>query len=200
MPESQGLLREIEPVIRDLAAGINDIIGQLKQLQSPLSESRSKVPKATEQLDKISEQTEQATHQMLDQIEKITQREQEVIEGLNAIKKKADSGEQAAIVELADVLIGKADESCNDAFDIMNTLQFQDITSQQIDHAASLLEEIESKLHQIITILPGGGDQPSMPEIVAGRKTRVYDPHADTNNKMTEQRDIDTLFAQKEGQ
>ncbi len=200
MPDSTVLIKEIEPVIKDLAEGINNIVGQLKQLQSPLSESQSKVPKATEQLDKISEQTEQATHQMLDQIEKIIEREQEVSEGLKTIKENAVAGDISNVPALADTLVGKADESCNDAFDIMNVLQFQDITSQQINHAASLLEEIETKLHEIIEILPGGLDQPSMEIIESARKSRVYDPHADMTNKKTEQDEVDSLFAQKESQ
>jgi hypothetical protein len=75
----------------------------------------------------------------------------------------------------------------------MEALQFQDITAQQMDHAASLLEDVEGKLHGIISTLVGQGDMPAVPKATA--KKRAYDPHADMVDKKTDQDTIDTLFA-----
>lgn len=76
----------------------------------------------------------------------------------------------------------------------MNALQFQDITSQQMNHAASLLEEIETKLTQICQVF-GIGSETSEEES-SDKKERVYDPHADLYEKKTEQKDVDSMFEQ----
>jgi chemotaxis regulatin CheY-phosphate phosphatase CheZ len=79
----------------------------------------------------------------------------------------------------------------------MESLQFQDITAQQMDHAASLLEEVEIKLHGILTTLgsPETMSADMVPQVP--RKTRAYDPHADFVDRKTDQKDIDSLFAKK---
>jgi chemotaxis regulatin CheY-phosphate phosphatase CheZ len=81
----------------------------------------------------------------------------------------------------------------NDAYAVMDALQFQDITSQQMDHAASLLEEIEAKLKNILQTM--GADAKSLTERPEpAKKVRTYDPHADLFERKTEQAVIDSLF------
>ncbi|HKK21156.1 MAG TPA: protein phosphatase CheZ [candidate division Zixibacteria bacterium] len=193
MAGSDILQNKIKKEILELSASISEIVDGYKRLRNPLLESQQNVPIATRQLDKISEQTEAATQQMLDLVEQITQREQAVIEGLAVIKNKAATGKNDEIAPIVDDLTEKANTSCNDAYTIMDALQFQDITSQQISHAMSLLEELESKLSIILTDLHG----PKPEEAPTKRKKRAFDPHADMYEKKTEQSDIDNLFSQK---
>ncbi len=188
---------KMQSEIAALASSINEIVGKFKKLQHPLTESREKVPKATEQLDKISEQTAQATHQMLDTVEGITQREEQVKQRLNTLKEKITSGNLDGAEELIDSLIKTAEQTYEDVYTIMDTLQFQDITSQQINHAASLLEEVELRLHKIISVY-NGQDSSMTEECTDSEKAkRVYDPHADFSDKKATQADIDNLFARK---
>ena len=131
---------------------------------------------------------------MLDLVEQITQREQAVMEGLKAIREKAEAKDFSAVAAIVDDLSEKADTNCNDAYTIMDALQFQDITSQQISHAMSLLEELETKLSNVLSDLHGPrAEKPSEPK----RKKRAFDPHADMYEKKTEQADIDNLFSKK---
>jgi chemotaxis regulatin CheY-phosphate phosphatase CheZ len=130
---------------------------------------------------------------MLDMIEQITQREEQMIAGLGQISQLAITGDTAGVSTLAQNLSGQANTTLNDAFTIMNALQFQDITSQQMDHAAALLEDIESKLHSILQII---GGQEFRTSLEPKRKERAYDPHADMADSRTKQADIDTLFQQ----
>jgi hypothetical protein len=77
-------------------------------------------------------------------------------------------------------------------------LQFQDITAQQMDHAASLLEDTENKLQSILKTL-GAPEAAGLEGAVGGsRKARAFDPHADYVDRKTDQKDIDSLFAKKE--
>ena len=193
MSGSTTLKARLQDEILSLADAIREIVDKYKELRNPILESHEKVPQATQQLDKISEQTEAATHQMLDLIEKITGYSEEIVDGLNSIKQKAQGKDTAAIEDLADELIEKATTTGNDAFTIMDALQFQDITSQQMNHAASLMEEIEVKLHEIIHCVQGEDESIARPNPDPQRK-RVFDPHADLFEKKTDQTEVDDLF------
>jgi chemotaxis regulatin CheY-phosphate phosphatase CheZ len=193
MTEPEELRGRIQKEISELTAVINGIIDTFRTMKSPLEETHEQVPKATVQLDRISQQTEAATHRMLDTIESITQREEEVINELGSLKSLAgtagDSGKEKILAEL----ISKANANLDGAYLIMESLQFQDITAQQINHAASLLEDIEARLHQILALLEGKSldDRDAHSST---KKVRVFDPHADMGRKKTEQADVDSIF------
>jgi chemotaxis regulatin CheY-phosphate phosphatase CheZ len=192
MSTSEHLQIRIQKEITELTASITGMVSNFKKLQRPLVESREKVPQATNQLDKISQQTEAATAQMLDVIEQITQREEEVIRGIDHIRQQVKAGTVVNIDDLAQGLIGKATDNLNNAYQIMESLQFQDITAQQMDHAASLLEDIEIKLQSILKTM---GATETAEELAGNpRKVRAYDPHADFVDRRTDQKDIDSLF------
>ncbi|MDH3892605.1 MAG: protein phosphatase CheZ [candidate division Zixibacteria bacterium] len=195
MSNNQPLPMKIQQEIEELASSINEIVVKFKELHHPLLESSEKVPKATEQLDKISEQTEAATHQMLDRVEKIVQHVEDSKSSLTEIKRCVTEDRVGEIEGLADALIDKANVTCNDAYTIMDALQFQDITAQQMNHAAALLEDIEAKLQNIMGALKGNQDSQS--ETDSDKKSRVYDPHADLFEKKTDQSAIDDMFARK---
>lgn len=188
---------KLQDEIARLTESITQIVENFKKLHNPLIESTEYVPKATEQLDKISEQTEQAAHKMLDRVEKITMREDEVISGLAKIASLGDGSHSAELKTLVSSLTEMAGQNRDDAYQIMDALQFQDITAQQMNHAAALLEEIEGKLRLITGILLNEhagqakkGDPPA-------KKDRAYDPHAEFVDKQAHQKDIDSMFAAK---
>ncbi len=194
---NEKLYVKMQEEVAALASSINDIVTKFRSLQNPLTESHDRVPQATEQLDKISAQTEAAAHQMLDRIEGITQREEEVMDGLIRIKELVSENKVAEIPGLVDDLHEKANTSCNDAFLIMDALQFQDITAQQMDHAASLLEDVQTRLGQIMSVISGQDSTGEDETEGKPSKTRAFDPHADLGDKQTLQADIDNLFAKK---
>ena len=192
------LQSKIQREIGELSDAVNKVVDSFRQVRNPLVESQEKVPMATDQLDKISEQTEAAAHQMLDRIEQITQREEEIISGLGQIKQLASASGDENIGAVTDSISSKAETNLNDAFMIMDALQFQDITAQQMNHAASLLEDIEVKLRHIVAALNGEeAESASSDDGQRQKKNRVYDPHADFADKRTEQEDIDSLFARE---
>lgn len=198
MSTSDTVPARIQKEITELTESVAGMVSSFKKFQRPLVESRKKVPQATSQLDKISEATEAVATRMLDMVEQITQREEEVISGIEAIREKAAAGSTEEIEGLAQDLAGLAGENLNDAFLIMESLQFQDITAQQMDHAAALLEEVERKLHTILKTL--GAPEAATLEKAKREpsKPRAFDPHAEFLDKKTDQKDIDSLFARQE--
>jgi chemotaxis regulatin CheY-phosphate phosphatase CheZ len=195
MSATDTLHARIQNEISELTESITGMVSSFRKLQRPLVESREKVPQATNQLDKISEQTEAATAQMLDMVEQITQRDDQVVNGLQEITTLSESGEGEKISRIAADLSDKVNQNLNDAFLIMESLQFQDITAQQMDHAATLLEDIETKLQSILQTL-GASSKATVKSVE--RKVRAFDPHADFIDKKANQEDIDSLFEQKQ--
>lgn len=191
MTISDALKTKIQKEVEELTLSINSIVETFRSMKSPLVESHEQVPKATVQLDKIADQTEEATHRMLDKIEEVTQRETKIINCLKALPAKA-SGKLSVNKAPLGPIIEMAQVNLDDVFLVMDALQFQDITSQQIQHAAALLEDIEVKLRSIVSIVTGEkSDDNANP---GNGKKRVYDPHAEFQDKRTDQNDIDDIF------
>lgn len=186
---------KIEKEIADLTGALSKVIATFKSMKAPLIETHGKVPQATVQLDKVVDQTEAATTGMLDILEEIGNREDEVINGLKSLRESISSRDTDDIQQAIDEIVEKAEHNLNDVYQVMDALQFQDITSQQIQHAASVLEELELKLQNIISVV-GGEDE--MPESDPAAKERVFDPHADLYEKKTEQADVDSMFSKTE--
>ncbi len=180
---------------------IEELSASLREIQGPLADTRNTLPKATTHLDRISSQTEQAAHRVMDMVENISAQQVDIISHLNeAMNVLTDSG---AGNKSVNALLEKAEEvanrSQNDAFAIMDALQFQDITTQQINHAASLLEEVDAKIALIIGDLVDDGSSASPVKVLKNapaRKERSFDPHADMEFKHTDQSDIDNLVRQ----
>lgn len=189
MTLSKSLQEVIQNELASLTVSVNGLVENLHRMKSPLVESHDKVPQATNQLDKISQQTEAATNKMLDVIEHITQRDQQIITGLQHVGEEVSGQPVATKVEELSELVNA---NMNDAYAVMDALQFQDITAQQMDHAASLLEEIEGKLEHILRAI--GAQEGSNAALQSTRKLRTYDPHADLFERKTEQAVIDTIF------
>lgn len=191
MTISDALKTKIQKEVEELTLSINSIVETFRSMKSPLVESHEQVPRATVQLDKIADQTEEATHRMLDKIEEVTQRETKIINCLKALPAKA-SGKLSVNKAPLGPIIEMAQVNLDDVFLVMDALQFQDITSQQIQHAAALLEDIEVKLRSIVSIVTGEkSDDNANP---GNGKKRVYDPHAEFQDKRTDQNDIDDIF------
>lgn len=192
MAASEKAQAKIQREIFELSSSIAGLVASFKKLKRPLTESHDKVPLATDQLDKISEQTEAAAHQMLDQIEHITQREDELIKYAAETKIKIETGATSDALTMMDHIIEMSNSNLNDAYMIMDSLQFQDITAQQMDHAASILEDIEVKLDSILATM--GDSVRSDREARTAHKARAYDPHADLFDRKTNQEEIDSIF------
>ena len=182
-----------ETEIQDLTEKISLIIDTYKKVSDPLITTTEKVPEATEQLDKISKQTEDATQLMLDTIEKVTQRQEEIIADLqNIARLTSDNAELCALTASA---TEKVTANTNDTYSIMDALQFQDITSQQLNHSIALLDELRENLYRMLSLLHGENLPKSIKEYTPISKNKAYDPHADYSAKRAEQSDVDSIFA-----
>ncbi len=190
------LTDQIQAEMLQLHETVHSLVENMHRLRSPITESHEKVPQATNQLDKISQQTLAAAHCMLDTVEGINNREEVILETVRRmsanLQLNPDLRSDVAVIEKA------AQENQDAAFTLMEALQFQDITSQQVDYAASLLEEIETRLAQILKVVEAGQEQSNTMTAKQSKKQRAFDPNADIFEKKTQQSEIDALFVRKQ--
>lgn len=180
-----------------LEESIQEFLDSLKEIRAPLKDSSSALPKATSQLDRISEQTQVATNKVLDLVDDIANSQNEIIKTLNEVINLVadDSSSTEAISGKLESAEECANRTLNDTYTIMDALQFQDITTQQMDHAASLLEDVEGKLNGIIGEISSGDNPNESSEPVAPKKVRAFDPHADMEFKHTDQSGVDDIIS-----
>ncbi|UCC43325.1 MAG: protein phosphatase CheZ [Candidatus Zixiibacteriota bacterium] len=196
---------KIQHEILELWKSVSGLVESFRLIRNPIQEFHRKVPQATDQLDKGTEQTEAVTHHMIDMVERITQRDEEIKGIIIEVKKEAETGNLDEVHNMLDKISQQVNTNLNDTYTIMDALQFQDITSQQIDHAAALLEDIESKLQNIISVFdvesPTASDVKMPVEANASpdKKQHAFDPKADYSDKKADQHDIDQLFDKSRG-
>lgn len=150
---------------------------EIEQVLRTLRESREvlrdvtlrEIHDSTAKLAEVSSATELAATRIMDGLD----RAQGLIDHLDDLDAGAAAGGDA-IVKAAAVRSRLRDE----LFAIMGSLQFQDITSQQLGHVSRMLADVERRLHATATILDGGFtnaaviDAESMPMFAESASTR----------------------------
>lgn len=185
-PDLNSLPPEVVDDVIQMVQSVNGMIAKFKALRTPIMETSNSVPVATKQLDKVTEETEKATHQMLDLIEGIIDRDADTLDRAETIR----SENELESNEHLEQIIQNTEQSQNDSFMLMDALQFQDITSQQINHANAILEEIESKLLSLLELT--GEHYQSNPT------SRFYDPNATTEGGNKRQKTVDEIIKSQE--
>lgn len=187
----------IEETVKYLEGIVNEIHHIRVQIESSFTQE-STLRNAVNVLDKIPDSTFKATDQILNTLDNIMSRESEMLEIINVItENKEKLGTEN--IEKVDRLLEVFTENQNNHFIIMDALQFQDITTQQIQHVNDLLEKTELKLSELVLKLKGL-DEADIKFIIenAKKQERVYDPNAEFTKRETEQQFADQLYQKNE--
>jgi len=170
-------------LFQQMESFITNIVGDLEDTEEKLKEnSRQLLGRVTEQLAKVSESTEIAVSSVLNRIENICQRQNEVFNQVKQLKEKLDDKQVdppwETVLEFTEKLEKLENEIQTEAFGIMNEMQFQDITTQQLQMANHLVEEVKLKLlefRQVLSLLTVGKQEERIP--ISG-ETQDFDPNA----------------------
>jgi len=201
MPENKSKITEkLHQELKELTASISTMMEAFKKIRQPIQESSIKVPTTAHHLEKVTEQTERATHKVLDMIEAITNRESQISGWTEQIKALIPGDVLSSKTQIGTLLTdikANANDNLNDSYNIMDALQFQDITTQQIDHAISLLDDVEDKLISMLnTVGIKSGDQSKIRPV---RKVKAFDPNAGFSaDNPTQQQEIDRIISKME--
>lgn len=132
MHNSLRLSDEIFPLISDLFLFVKEIIPLMLEVNAFMNNSSKKIPGASENLNNVSKATEMATHEVMDLLDSVSSQ----LDNLRSRIK--DEGASDESLEMVDHISTEASE-------IVYAFQFQDITSQQLEHVNRILEAIYEK-------------------------------------------------------
>ncbi|MCB0281028.1 MAG: hypothetical protein H6627_11720 [Calditrichae bacterium] len=123
---------ELFPIMKDLFVFLKDMIPLLLEANISIKESTSRIPTATDNINNVSKMTETSTNQVLDSIEEITVK----LNNLGEMIKSDDSKENQNLL-LEDI--------GNMVNEIIFAFQFQDITTQKLEHTSRILRTVHDK-------------------------------------------------------
>ncbi len=178
--------------LRALAESVAEVVQNIRRSQAPLVESQRNLPKATQQLEQVTRGTEDATHRVLDRVEAITAREGEIEALLKELRRALPATyfrNQSKVRAVVEKIREHARANQDDAFTILDALQFQDISTQQIKRAIALLEQLGMRLQSEISKIEGF--EPT--ENGSLRETASH-PNAEYSAEENGQRVVDELI------
>ena len=126
---------EIIPFLGDMFKFLMDIMPLMTEVNTSLEDSTHKIPTASERIASANQTTEMATHEILDNLDSISNKITNLSEGVTDDKKAV------------------FDQIQDEVTDIIFALQFQDITSQKLDHANRILVAIHEKFVQLFSAI-----------------------------------------------
>jgi len=166
---------------------IKDIIAHVHQSRSQLKGAVDGLIKQTgEQISKVSDATEIAASKILDVSEALTDKQNNLISRLDELAQNNESFAEF-VDELKDDIYSQQD----DTFMILDYLQFQDITSQQLEGAFGMLHQIEDRLLAVARLLEGLDD---ITFDTLQQRNKAYDQNAEFRDQSDTQKHIDELF------
>ncbi len=122
---------EVIPFLSDLFGFMQDIMPLMKEANCSLSDGSRKLPDASDRIRDVDQTTEMATHEILDRLDTISEK-------LNQLDNSLGKQEKQTIAEVQD-----------EVNNIIYALQFQDITAQKLEHADRILNAIYKKFQEL---------------------------------------------------
>jgi hypothetical protein len=136
---------------------------------------------SAQKLCEVTSATEIAATRMMDGLE----RAHMLVDRLDELDCPGGVGD--SVIESASVRTRIRDE----LFAVMGSLQFQDITSQQLGHVSQMLHDIERRLHATSSLLSGGRGEAV---ILSHEQRPTFSESASTQNSFERQAAADAIF------
>ncbi len=176
---------------------LSDLEGTRERLNSC---SENVLSKVTEQINKVNESTEDAVQSVLNRVDTICEKQNDVFGQLAKLKSSIQEIDECknkiALTALADSLEALEGEIQMEAFEIMNEMQFQDITGQQLQQANQLLDEARAKLtdfRMLLTLFKSDSIEDPTEEQTGEKGPRTFDPSATMKDRKERQHLADEI-------
>jgi chemotaxis regulatin CheY-phosphate phosphatase CheZ len=180
LPATGSAIASLPSLLERVTAEIQTVLASLRDSRDSLQTATvEKIQRTSEKLREVTSTTESATTDILDALD----RAQTLVDDLDAAD---DEGDRDRSRSTRDLLR-------EEIFAIMNSLQFQDITNQQLAYAASVLTDMEDRLVALAKLFDpsaalahaaGGAPDP-----------RTFDPNATVRKAEERQALADSIFA-----
>lgn len=129
---------DMVPLISDVFRFISDIVPLLLDANFSIKESTSQLPTASDNLALVSQTTEMAANEVMDKLEGINEK-------LEDLKTQTRDGKDV------EKQIEAIDQIQNDSAEIIYSFQFQDITTQHLEHVERILQAINEKFSSLFS-------------------------------------------------
>jgi uncharacterized phage infection (PIP) family protein YhgE len=177
-------IAEIPLLLLKAYAEINSVLESLRQSRDTLQRATvEKLQSTNTKLAEVTSATEVAATDIMDGVDRALA----LVDTLDA---EAESG---AASEAATEARGQLRD---ELFNMMGCLQFQDITTQQLNYASSVLVDMESRLARLMQIIdPDALGLPAAVTISEPTIHTTFDPAATTADAEVRQALVDQIFS-----
>lgn len=169
-----------------LAAANEQILGVLARLRESRAALQTsaveKIQVTHEKIREVTSATEDAAINIMDACDRATG----LVDELDVIDAQPEP-DRAKAGELRGTLR-------DELFLMMGALQFQDITSQQLNHASAVLVEMEQRLLEVAKLFDAPSSEPMRPTLVSRIDASTFDPNATTRDAEGRQALADEIF------
>lgn len=136
----------------ELARYIDKTRKNLQRLDPAISETTEKIPQASSQLSDITKVTEEATHRVISITERVMDDHETVADKIKELRDAVTAAviDGPAILRIARDIEEINDRNKNDLIEILTSLSFQDLTGQKIKKIVSLVEDVETRILELL--------------------------------------------------
>ncbi len=180
-----GGLSELPGILERANSQILNVLARLRESRAAIeSTALEKLATTHEKIREVTSATEDAAINIMDACDRATQ----MVDELDTID-AADAPDRSRAGEVRTTLR-------DELFLMMGALQFQDITSQQLAHASSVLTEMETRLIDIAQLFDGKGNILEQLPMTAAHvpENKTYDPNATVRDSESRQALADEIF------
>ena len=178
-------LADLPGILERANAQILTVLTRLRDTRAALQNSAIEKFQAThDKIKEVTSATEDAATNIMDACDRASQ----MVDELDGI----DAAAEPDRVRGAEVRNNLRDE----IFMMMGALQFQDITTQQLNHASAVLVDMEQRLIDVAKLFDSSAEGLSSISHAAhiAPNAETYDPHATTQNAEGRQAIADSIF------
>jgi chemotaxis regulatin CheY-phosphate phosphatase CheZ len=169
---------------------LQKVIGLLDRIKKAIEESSGKIPTAAVQLHTVTQATENATVEILNVLDLVTQKITTAEASLEVLKPLIKTAEQeAAYSSVAKVM----SEVKDDATNVTLSLQVQDITAQKIAAANHLIESVRVELLHELQYFETANQKPIIEE---KPRSGAFDNDATYHKSEDQQKRIDQVVTE----
>lgn len=136
-------------MIGELAQYINKTLKNLRKLDKNLGQNVQDTPRAKSEVQAVIDHTEKATIKVLDRAEDILSSASGFRDDLKNYRAAEDMASRDQAVGAMDKRVEHLEQT---AYELINTMEFQDVTAQKIRSIMGCLEDIENRLLDLLII------------------------------------------------
>lgn len=134
----------------DIVQFFNEAIKKLSIVKDAVEDSYEDLPSFEKVLNEVVRDSKSASDKLLNLTDNVNFNINEIKENIESLRKSINEGNFQKSLGFIDRLLDKAIEGQDISFDMIATLEFQDINKQRIDKLIKVVRDLEKRLSDLI--------------------------------------------------